>query len=203
MIVKRIYFRDAIYSHNEKEFKKFLKTFELLWYEPARKVHVNDQNEKLLTGIYISADQNKKIFAFYEGYEKPATMIVKTLGSGGNLLIDLNSLCLKIGCTIEDKSEQYLDDVLLRLKNFRDINIPEEVKIEKEKGGDSKTLEEFKLTALDIKVRRLARRYLRRYLINFGESLRRRGISMKVVSHFKKSDVKNSVRWGLEHGWIK
>ena len=203
MIVKRIYFHDATYSHNENEFKKLLKTFELSWYEPARKVYVNGKNEKLLTGIYISADQNKKIFAFYEGHEKPATMIVKIFGSGGNLLIDLNSLCLKVGCTIEDRNEQYLDDVLLRLKNFRDINIPENVKREKEKGGDSKTLEEFKLTAFDIKVRIFVRRYLRRYLVNFGESLRRRGVSMKVVSHFKKSDVKNNVRWGLEQGWIK
>src|SRR3989304_4965046 len=92
MIIKRIYFPDATYSHNENEFKRFIKTFGLSWYESAKKVYVNANNVKLLTGIYISADQNRRIFAFYEGYEKPVTMIVKILGSGGNFLIDLNRL---------------------------------------------------------------------------------------------------------------
>lgn len=33
MIVKRIYFPDAVYSKNEGEFKKILETFELLWQD--------------------------------------------------------------------------------------------------------------------------------------------------------------------------
>lgn len=37
---------------------------------------------------YISPDKNKRIFAFYEGHNKPATFIVKILSGGGNFLID-------------------------------------------------------------------------------------------------------------------
>ena len=209
MIIKRIYFPDATYSHNENEFKRFIKTFGLSWYESAKKVYVNANNVKLLTGIYISADQNRRIFAFYEGYEKPVTMIVKILGSGGNFLIDLNMLCSKIGCNIDDRDKQYLEDLLLRLKNFGDIGISEDADTyigkekDKGKGGNNKKLEDFKLSAFDIKIRRLVRRHIMRFLINCGESSKRRGISMKVMSHFKKEDIKNNITWGLENGWIR
>ncbi len=205
MIIKRIYFPGSTYSHSENEFKKLIKTFGLSWYDPAKKVYVNDKNVKLLTGIYISKDKDKRIFAFYEGHEKPATMIVKILGSGGNFLIDLNRLCSNIGCKTDDRDEQYLENLLLRLKNFGDIDIPEDVK---SKGGENKKLEDFglsasELSAFDIKIRRLVRRHIMRYLINYGEYSRRRGIGMKVISRFKKEDIKNNVMWGLKNGWIR
>lgn len=207
MIVKRIYFPDATYNQNEKEFLKILETFELSWQESIKKVYENDKKVKLLTGIYMSPDKNKRIFAFYEGYNKPATLIVKILGGGGNFLIDLNSLCYNSGCILEDRDGQYIEDVLLRLKNFRDIDIPGDIKKrkegDKEKGEDNVTLTNRKISFFDIKVRGIVRRYLRRYAIDNGKSLRRRGIGIKVVRLFKKKEMQNDIIWALENGWIE
>lgn len=206
MIVKRIYFPDAAYSKNEKEFKKILETFELSWQESIRKVYENDKKDKLLTGIYISPDKNKRIFAFYEGYEKPATFIVKILSGGGNFLIGLNSLCHNAGCSIEDRDEIYVENVLLRLKNFGDINLPEDVRkridkdIENEENGS--ILKKRKMSFFDIKLMGIIRRHLRRYMVNNGKSLRRRGISIKVAIRFKKKQARNDAIWALENGWI-
>lgn len=205
MIIKRIYFPDDMYSKNENEFLKILKIFELSWQESIKKVYKNDKNVKLLTGIYLSPDKNRRIFAFYEGYEKPATFIVKILGGGGNFLIDLNSFCHNAGCILEDRDEQYVETVLSRLKNFGDIDVPGEVKKrkdgDKEKGENSRTL--AKVTLFDIKLRRVVRKCLRRYIINNGKSLIRRGIGIKIVRLFKKKQVQNNIIWKLENGWMK
>lgn len=207
MIVKRIYFPDATYSRNESEFLKILKTFDLSWQESIKKVYENDKKAKLLTGIYISPDKNKRVFAFYEGYEKPATLIIKILSGGGNFLIDLNSLCHSAGCVLEDRDEQYVEDVLLRLRNFGDINIPEDVKKRRyeeiEKLEDNNVLKKRKMSYFDIKLMGIVRRYLRRYILNNGKSLRRRGISIKVVKLFKKKQVQNDIIWKLENGWLE
>jgi hypothetical protein len=207
MIVKRIYFPDSTYSQNESEFKKILGTYGLSWQESIRKVYENDKKIKLLTGIYISTDKSKRMFAFYEGHEKPATFIVKILGGGGNFLIDLNSLCHNTGCIIDDRDERYIEDILLRLRNFGDINLPEDVKKrkdeEKEKGEDGKILKKGEMSFFDIKLVRIVRIYLRRYVVNNGKSLGRRGISIKVARLFKKKQVKNNAMWVLENGWIE
>ena len=207
MIVKRIYFPDATYSKNENEFRKILETFELSWQESIRKVYENDKKAKLLTGIYISPDKSKRIFAFYEGHEKPATFIVKILSGGGNFLIDLNSLCHSAGCIIEDRDERYIEDVLLRLKNFGDINLPEDIKKKKDEDKtnreDGKILKKCEMNFFDIELIGIVRRHLRRYSINNGKSLRRRGISMKVARLFKKKQVRNDAIWALENGWIE
>lgn len=205
MIVKRIYFPDATYTKNENEFKKILETFELSWQESIRKVYENDKKVKLLTGIYISPDKNKRVFAFYEGYEKPATFIVKIMNGGGNFLIDLNSLCYNTGCVIEDRDERYIEDILLRLKDFRDISLPEDIKKrkdEKENGEDNTILKKGKMNSFDIKLVRIVRRHLRRYATNNGKSLRRRGISIKVERLFKKKQTQSDIIWALENGWI-
>lgn len=205
MIVKRIYFPDATYSKNENEFKKILETFELSWQKSIRKVYENDKKVKLLTGIYISPDKNKRMFAFYEGYGKPATFVVKILGGGGNFLIDLNSLCHNAGCVIEDSDERYIEDIILRLKNFGDISLPEDIKkrkIEKENGEDNTILKKSKMNFFNIRLVRIVRRHLRRYVTNNGKSLRRRGISIKVARFFKKKQTQSDIIWALENGWI-
>lgn len=211
MIVKRIYFPDATYSKNENEFKKLLETFGLLWQESIRKVYENNKKEKLLTGIYISSDKNKRVFAFYEGYQKPATLIIKILSGGGNFLIDLNSFCHNAGCILEDRDEQYVDDIISRLRNFGDINLPEDVKKwkyeDKENGKysreDNTILKTRKISFADIKLRKIVGRYLRRHVINNGKSLIRRRISIKVVRLFKKKQVQNDIIWALENGWVE
>lgn len=207
MIVKRIYFPDAVYSKNEGEFKKILETFELLWQDSIKKVYENAKKQKLLSGIYISPDKNKRIFAFYEGHNKPATFIVKILSGGGNFLIDLNSLCHNAGCIIEDRDEIYIGNILLRLKNFGDINLPEDVKKrkdeDKENGEDYSKVKKRKMSFFDIRLMGIVRRHLRRYVLNNGKSLRRRGISIKVAIFFKKKQAKNDAIWALENGWIE
>ncbi len=202
MIVKRIYFPGATYSHNEKEFLKILKTFGLLWEESVATVYENSKKTKLLAGIYISSDKNKRIFAFYEGYEKPATLIVKILDGGGNFLIDLNSLCHNAGCVAEDVDEQYIENVILRLKKFGDIDIPGDVYKRKDR-EDLEISKNHKITYFDLILRRIVRRHIRRYVLNNGKSLIRRGIGMKVAILFKKKQMKNDAIWAMENGWIK
>ncbi len=205
MIIKRIYFPNATYQQNEKEFLKMLSTFEISWYKPASQMHVNDKQVKLLSGIYISKDQNKKIFAFFEGNGKPATMIVKISSGGGNFLIDLNSFCNSTGCTIEDKDEKYLNSILMRLKEFKDINLPDECgenRGYRDRSDGNKKLTDFKIGTFDIKLRRMTRSRLKRHVITYGNSLLSRGVSIKVASYFKKRFIKEDVRWALENGWI-
>lgn len=203
MIIKRIYFSDDVYKRNEKEFTKMLGVHEISWYKPAEKMYVNDRKIKLLSGIYISKDQNKKIFAFFEGNEKPATMIVKISSGGGNFLIDINSFCHNAGCTIEDKDEKYLNGILLRLKEFGDIDIKERGHgKDYGKGYENKKLTDFKTDVSSFKLRRIVRSRLRRYLTDYGKSLLNRGISIKVASNFKKRFLEEDVKWAMENGWV-
>ena len=182
-----------------------LKNHGLLW--GGAKVYTNEEGKRVLSGICGTTDNIHKILYVFEGQNKPATLFYKTVGSGGNFLIDLNSFCAGIGCVIDTKSEDYISDITHRLDKHGDINIPEEVRdkindrVKKEKGDDSRKLGDFKLTVIDIKTRIFTRRYLRRYLINYGESLRRRGIGMKVAILFKKRDIERDVRLSLQNNW--
>jgi hypothetical protein len=119
----------------------------------------------------------------------------------------LNSLCHNAGCILEDRDEQYIEDSLLRLRTFGDINLPEDIKKrkdeDKEKWEDDKVLKKRKMSFFDIKLRGIVRRYLRRYILNNGKSLRRRGIGIKVVKLFKKKQVQNDIIWKLENGWLE
>ena len=208
MIVKRIYFPNDIYSKNRVNFESMLRNHGLLW--GGAKVCTNKEEKRLLYGICGTTDNTHKVLYVFEGQNKPATLFYKTTGSGGNFLIDLNSFCTSLGCVIDTKSEDYMGDILLRLDKYGDINIPEESdargkindNVKKEKGEDSRKLGDFKLTVIDIKVRILTRRYLRRYLTNYGESLRRRGIGIKVALFFKKRDIERDVRWALQNNWL-
>lgn len=214
MIIKRIYFPGSTYSQNKTEFKNILVKYSFLWNKSAYQAYTGKDGRQIMSGIYYTNDQIHKILCIYEGDNKPATFFYKTIGSGGNFLIDINSFCLGLKCIIDDKNEEYMNNITLRLHDYEDINITEEIKKEKEKekagekagerekGKDSKK-GEFKISAFDIKVRSIARKYMRRYIIDNGEYLIRRGISIKVVSLFKKKDIQDNVRWELENGWIK
>lgn len=198
MIIKKIYFSGNTYKQNEKEFIRMLNTFDISWYKPAEKMYVNNKQIKLLSGIFLSKDQNKKIFAFFEGNEKPATMIIKISGGGGNFLIDINSFCHSAGCIIEDKDEKYLNNILSRLKEFGDIKVENIGSIENVK--NNKRLADFDISTLVS--RRIVRSIMRRYVLSYGKYFLDRGISIKVVLSFKKRFFEEDVGWALENGWI-
>lgn len=202
MIVKRIYFPGNIYSQNKSGFEKILSKHGLLWTKSAFQTHISKNRKKLMSRIYNTSDNVHKILCIYEGNDKPATFFYKTTGSGGNFLIDLISFCIGLGCVIDTKNEEYLNNIILRLYTYGDINIPEDKEAKKEKGQDSTKLNDFKLRAFDINLRRSVRRQLMRYIIANGGSLRRRGISIKIASSFKKKDICSNVRWALENKFL-
>lgn len=207
MIVKRIYFPGSTYGQNKENFKKILTKYGLVWAKSAYQTHTSKDGKRLTSGIYYTPDQAHKILCIYEGDDKPAIFFYKTNGSGGNFLIDINSFCLGIGCEIDTKDEEYINNITLRLHDYGDINIPEDLKKEKKKDEEKDTgstkLSDFKIRAIDLKIRMNVRKSLRRYIVNYGESLRRRGINIKVALRFKKRDVERDVMWALENGWAK
>jgi hypothetical protein len=205
MIIKRIYFPGSIYSQNKAAFKNILTKYRLLWNKSAFQTYVGKDGRHIMSGIYYTDDQVHKILCIYEGDNKPTTFLYKTVGSGGNFLIDINSFCTGLGCIIDIKDEEYINNIILKLHDHESINILEEIKKEREKDKhkNNKKLEEFKINAFDLKLRGIVRKYIRRYIIDNGESLKRRGIGIKVALFFKKKDIQSNVRWGLENGWIK
>lgn len=198
MIVKRIYFPGNTYIQNRLDFDNILSKHGLVWTKSAFKIYTNKDKKQLSSRIYNTSDNVHKFLAVHDVSDNSATFFYKTIGTGGNFLIDLNSFCASIGCVIDTKNGDYLNKIILRLNDYGDINISEDGDIKKEKGKDNKSLNDFKLGTFDINVRRLARRQLMKYIIAYGESLRRRGISIKIALYFKRKDIHNSVRWALE-----
>lgn len=196
IIVKRIYFPEATYSKKENQtgFKKILSRYGLAWYKPMMRTYTNREGVSVLTGMYASADQNKKVFCIYEGTNKPTTAIVKIMGSGGNFIIDLNSFCHGIGCIIEDKDELFVNNTLLTLQEKGDIYV--EKKLEEAKIEDyEKIFEE--------RVKKLVEEYTQKYIEDYKDTLIRQGISLDTALFFKKKEIEESIRWSLENGFIK
>lgn len=202
MIVKRIYFPENTYIQNKAGFENILSRHGLLWTKSAFKTYTNKDKKQLSSRIYNTSDNVHKMLAVHDVDGMSATFFYKTVGSGGNFLIDLNSFCIGIGCVVDTKNEEYLNNIILRLHEYGDINVPEDEEAKKEKGEDITRLNDFKLSTFDIKVRRLARRQLIRYMITYGESLRRKGIGVKVALHFKKKDTHSNIRWALENKFL-
>lgn len=196
VIVKRIYFPDATYSkkENQTEFKKILANYELTWVRGMMKTYVSKEGVKILTGMYVSADQNKKVFCIYEGTDKPMTAIVKIIGTGGNFLIGLGEFAHRIGCIVEDKDEMYVNNVLLILQEKGEIYV--------EKKLEAKEIEDYQ-KIFEEKVQKYIEEYLNKYLDDYKESFDRRGISIKTASFFKRKEIEENVRWSLEHGFLK
>jgi len=196
IIVKRIYFPGDTYSKKENQtgFKKILAKYGLAWYKPMMRTYTSKEGVRVLTGMYVSADQNKKVFCIYEGTNNPTTVIVKIMGSGGNFTIDLNSFCHGIGCVIEDKDELFVNNTLLTLQEKGEIYV--EKKLEATKIEDyEKIFEE--------KVKKLVEEYTQKYIDAYKDTLERQGISLKTALFFKKKEIEEGVRWGLESGFIK
>ncbi len=193
-IVKKIYFPGDTYSKNQNEFKKILANFGLSWIKGMMKSYVSRDGIKLLTGMYGSADQSKKVFCIYEGTNKPMTAIVKVIGTGGNFLIDIISFSNKVGCIIEDKDDIYSNNVILTLHEKGEIYV--EKKLEDEKIEDyEKIFEE--------KIQKYIDDRLKEYLDAYKESFEQRGVSISTVIFFKRKEIEEDVRRGIENGLIK
>ena len=196
IIVKRIYFPGDTYSkkENQKEFKNILAKYGLSWYRPMMRTYTSKEGVSVLTGMYVTDDQNKKVFCIYEGTNKPTTSIVKIMGSGGNFLIDLISFAHRIGCIIEDKDELFVNNTLLTLQEKGDIYV--EKKLETGKFEDyEKIFEE--------KVKKLVDEYTQKYIDAYKDTLESRGISLETALFFKKKEIEETVRWSLENGLVK
>ena len=196
IIVKRIYFPGDTYSQkeNQKEFKSIIAKYGLSWYRPMMRTYTSREGVSVLTGMYASTDQNKKVFCIYEGTNKPTTAIVKIMGSGGNFLIDLGGFAHRIGCTVEDKDELFVNNTLLTLQDKGEIYV--EKKLETGKFEDyEKMFEE--------KVKKLVEEYTQKYIDAYKDTLALQGISLETALFFKKKEIEESVRWGLETGFIK
>ncbi len=196
IIVKRIYFPGGLYSkkENQKEFKKIIAGYGLTWYKPMMKSYVNKEGIKILSGMYVSSDQTKKVLCIYEGTDKPMTAIVKVVGTGGNFLIDLGSFAHKIGCEVEDKDEMFINNTLLTLQ--------EKGEIYKEKKIEETNIEDYQ-KILEEKIQKYVEEALQRYIDANKESFERRGISIETVKFFMRKEVEEDVRWGVEHGFVK
>lgn len=200
IIVKRIYFPGDIYSNNQIEFKKILARYGLSWYRPMMKSYVSASGVTLLSGMYVSADQNKKMFCIYEGTNKPMTAVLKIIGSGGNFLIDLNSYCHRVGCIVEDKDEAYVNNMLLSLQEKGEIYI--------EKKIDSATLEDLQ-KSFNEKVEKRLKEEIEKWINahkfiydTYCECLLwGKGISMDNIRKLRGMEIEKHVRWAVEKGY--
>lgn len=199
-IVKRIYFPGDTYSQkeNQKEFKKILSTYKLTWVRGMMKSYAR-KDGALLTGIYASGDGKKKVLCIYEGTNKPMTAIVKIMGSGGTFLIDLTFFCHKIGCTIEDKDEAYVNNIMLTLQEKGEIYL--------EKKIENKTLEEVQKEydeKVEKRINDILDKYIeshRFYYDNRCESLFwKRGLNENFVRKFRRMKIEDDVRRNIKDG---
>ena len=196
IIVKRIYFPGDTYSKKENQtgFKKILAKYGLAWYKQMMRTYTSKEGVGVLTGMYVSADQNKKAFCIYEGTNKPTTAIIKIIGSGGNFLIDIGSFCHGIGCIIEDKDELFVNNTLLTLQEKGEIYV--------EKKLETGKLEDYE-NIFEEKVKKLVEEYTQKYIDAYKDTLERRGISLETALFFKKKEIEETVRWSLEKRLIK
>jgi len=187
-------------------FKGLLAKHGLVWAKSALSTYVSKDNKQIMSGIYYTPDKEPadKVLCIYEGNNNPATFFYKTLGTGGNFLIDLNSFCKSIGCIIDDKKEEYMNNIVLMLHDHKNIDILGDIRKDREKEKEKDVKKDIKkLSISDIKTRIVARRCIRRYIIDKGESLRSRGIGVDVALFFKKKDLYDDVRWALGNGLYK
>lgn len=209
IIIKRIYFPDATYSNttNQTGFKNILKKFGLSWVSSSMKDYFNKEGKQLRTGVYISVDQNKKIFAIYEGSQKPATFVVKIAGSGGNFLLELNSFCHGAGCTIEDKSDKYIDNIMLTLREKGELYVEKVIenatledlqRAQEEEIRQQKEREEKIQKAIDDAVERFIDAHKFYYDDRCEFLFWRRGISIGFIRRFRRMEIERDIRLTTE-----
>jgi len=200
-IVKRIYFPGDTYSNkeNQKEFKKILANHRLTWVKGMMRSYPRKDGTALLTGMYVSEDQNKKVFCIYEGTNKPMTAIVKIMGSGGLFIIDLNSYCHKVGCTVEDKDEAYVNNTLLTLQEKGEIYV--------EKKMETKSLEEIHREHEE-KIEKVINQAIDKFVEahrfvydTYCESLFwKRGLSENFIRKFRRMEIEKDIRQAVGNG---
>lgn len=210
IIIKRIYFPDATYSNttNQAGFKSILKKFGLSWASSSMKDYFNKEGKQLRTGAYISADQNKKVFAIYEGSQKPATFVIKIVGSGGNFLLELNSFCHGAGCTIEDKSDKYIDNIILTLREKGELYVEKVIenttledlqRAQEEEIRQQKEREEKIQKIIDDAVERFIDAHKFYYDDRCECLLWRRGLSIGFVRKFRRMEIERDIRRTTEN----
>lgn len=203
LIVRRVYFPEDIYSNkeNQKEFKKILADYGLSWHRPMMKTYTNKNGVTILTGMYVSPDQNKKVFCIYEGADKPMTAIVKIIGTGGNFLIDLNSYCHRVGCTIEDKDDMYVNNILLTLQEKGEIYV--------EKIVEDTTLEDVQRLfeeKFEKRINDAVEKWIDTHRFYYEDRceflLWKRGLyNIQNLRKFRRVEIEDGVRWAIENGF--
>lgn len=200
-IIKRMYFPEDAYSRNQVAFKKILAAHGLSWIRGMMKTYTNKTGKQLLTGMYSTGDGSKKVFAIYEGTNKPATMLVKIMGTGGKFLLDLNSFCHKIGCVLEDKDSTFIDKTLLILQESNEIYI--------EKKMENVTLEDIQKKLeekIEVRINEAIEKFIesyRFYYDNRCESLlwRKGFYDMNFIRRIRRLEIQENARWAVEHGF--
>lgn len=195
LVIKRIYFPGDTYSKYQVEFKKILADHGLTWAKSMYKTYLNSKTGmKMISGGYSTVDQNKKIFAIYEGSNKPMTAIVKILGTGGVFLIELQGFCHKVGCTFEDKDENYINNVLLTLQERGEIYV--------EKKLTETDLDAFK-KEFDEKVKKYTDEILERWMDAYRDTLIKRGLTPEIIAKFRRMEIEDEVKSALANGLIE
>lgn len=197
-IVKRIYFPGDAYSRNQVVFKKILAAHGLAWIRGMMKTYTSKTGGQLLTGMYATGDSSKKVFAIYEGTNKPMTAIVKIIGTGGNFLIDIGSFCHKVGCLIEDKDEMFVNKTMLVLQEGEGIYV--------EKKMENKTLEDIQREYEEKVAKRLdeaIERFVESHRFVYDDRCEslfwKRGLSEKFIRKFRRMEIEKDVRWSIEN----
>lgn len=210
MVIKRIYFPNNIYSNaaNQTGFKSILKKFGLSWVSSSMKDYFGNDRKQLRTGTYVTESGDKKIFAIYEGSEKPATFIVKIIGSGGNFLLELNSFCHNIGCVIEDKNEAYINNVMLILHERGELYVEKTVenttledlqRAQEEEARQQKEREEKIQKIIDDAVERFIEAHKFYYDDRCECLFWRRGLDIAFVRKFRRMEMERDIRRNYEN----
>jgi len=121
MIIKRIYFPGNVYNQNNIGFKNILAKYGLLGTRSTLQIYPSKDGRQIIYDTYQTNDSTNniinKILCIYEGDNKPVTLFYKSTGSGGNFLIDIHSFCTNIGCIIDTKNEEYINNIISKTKD--------------------------------------------------------------------------------------
>lgn len=190
LIIKKIYFQHDSYGQNKSDFKKLLSKYSIVWDKRLMRFH-NVNNKQVMTGVYSNSDGYKKVAAVYEGSGKPATMVVKTIDSGGAFLVDIIRFCFGIGCTIEDKDDRYAKDFFEVMISHGDIGILDRKEYTEISGYDKR--------ALDARIDVVVKREVDKYMNNVSDIYNQLGYNLRVVKYFKEMDIRVNIISMLDH----
>lgn len=190
LIIKKIYFHNNSYSENKANFKRLLSKYSVIWDKRFMRFH-NVNSKQIMTGVYSSNDGSKKVAAVYEGSGKPATIVVKTIDSGGAFLVDIIRFCFGIGCTIEDKDYIYAKKFFDVLMTHGDISILDRKEYADISGHDKEVID----GKIDVIVKRETDKYMNRV----SDIYSRLGYNLRVVRYFKEMDIRTNIVSMLNH----